>query len=280
MTDPSDDLFTAPFAPAQPYAGRWYIGTSGYVFSDWVGTVYPERLSERRMLAYYLEHFQFNALELNFTFYHMPAAAQLARFAQRVPPRFQLAVKAHQSLTHERPAPDDHTPFRTFAAALAPLQATHTLAAVLLQFPYSFQYAPAATEWLRRCRDELPELPLAIEFRHESWCRAEAVTLLKSLTCVFCMVDGPRLRGLMPLFCADTGAFLYLRLHGRNQKWFSGGAKERYNYDYSEAELREILQRVQALADQTKKVLVFFNNCYMGRAVTNALRFRALIEES
>lgn len=275
-----EDLFqSAASPPVRPFAGRWFIGTSGYVFSDWRGTVYPADIAERDMLTYYLHHFHFNALELNFTFYRMPTARQLERFAARVPPNFQLAVKAHQSITHERPKPDDHVPFRDFSDALGPLQESNTLGAVLLQFPYSFQHTPGSCDWLRRCRDELPNLPLVIEFRHVSWCVPEAVALLHTLQCVFCIVDGPRLRGLMPLFCADTGPFLYLRLHGRNPNWFSGGAKERYNYDYSDDELRDILRRVRAVADQTKKILAFFNNCYMGRAVTNALRFRQLISE-
>lgn len=275
------ELFPQPDqAPMPPLCGRWYVGTSGYVFSDWRGTVYPAQLSERAMLAYYLKEFKFNTLELNFTFYRMPSAAHLAHFAARVPPRYQLAVKAHQSLTHAQYDARDTSAFTAFTDALEPLRETQTLAAVLLQFPFSFHRTPAHCDWVRVCRERFINDPLAVEFRHDSWCVPETDTLLRELNCAYCIVDEPALRRLMPLHCADTGPLLYLRLHGRNRAWFAAGEKERYNYNYSDAELRDILRRVRALADQTKKILVFFNNCYMGRAVTNALRFRELIHEA
>ncbi len=257
--------------------GCWYVGTSGYVFSDWRGTVYPAHLSERALLSYYLAEFKFNALELNFTFYHMPDAAQMAQFAARVPPLYQLAVKAHQSLTHQTGHGDPGTAFAAFSAALAPLREHGMLAAVLLQFPFAFHRTPGTCDWLRRCRDEFPADPLVIEFRHDSWRAPETDVLLQQMNCAQCIVDEPPLRGLMPLHCADTGPLLYLRLHGRNRAWFTAGEKERYNYHYSDDELRDILRRVRAIAGQTRKVLAFFNNCYMGRAVRNALRFRELL---
>jgi len=284
MTDETsyaDELF-APRAraPLPAIRGCWFVGTSGYVFSDWRGTVYPAQLSERGMLAYYLDTFKFNALELNFTFYHMPTAAQMASFVARVPPRYQLAVKAHQSLTHHRGDMHDAPACAAFRDALVPLRDAHTLAAVLLQFPFAFHRTPAHCDWLRICRERFPDDPLAIEFRHNSWHVPETDALLRELGCAYCMVDAPARRGLMPLHCADTGPLLYVRLHGRNRAWFTAGEKERYNYNYSDEELRDILRRVRTLADQTKKILVFFNNCYMGRAVTNALRFRQLLSEA
>jgi hypothetical protein len=49
------------------------IGTSGFSFPDWKGTVYPPGLPEREMLPFYEKDLGFHALEVNFTYYTLPS---------------------------------------------------------------------------------------------------------------------------------------------------------------------------------------------------------------
>ena len=57
------------------------IGTSGYDYPEWKGVFYPEDLKRKDFLSYYAT--QFNALELNNTFYSMPTAERLLSFYER-----------------------------------------------------------------------------------------------------------------------------------------------------------------------------------------------------
>jgi len=274
-----DDLFPECLPqPLPPVAANYYIGTSGYIFPDWRGTVYPAHLSDRDMLGHYLHTWQFNALELNVTFYRMPNAAMCARLAARLPPAFTLTIKANRDITH-RPL-DNVTAAvcAAFHAALAPLRAEDKLACVLLQFPYAFHDTANHREHVRVCRAALGDLPLAVEFRHDSWNTTGAAAFLRELAISFCAADEPPLAGLIPWTDFVTAPLGYVRLHGRNRAWFTAGAKERYNYDYRDGELHALLQRIRTMAAATRKMLIFFNNCYMGRAVKNALAFRAMAQ--
>jgi len=273
-----DDLFPACVPVAlPPIAGHCFVGTSGYVFPDWRGTVYPAHLSDRELLAYYLNEWQFNALELNFTFYRMPDAPLLEAFARRTPPGYHVAVKAFQAITHAPPGDATRAACTAFAGALAPLQQAGKLAAVLLQFPNAVHDTPAAREHICRCRDWLGDLPLAVEFRHASWNTPTAAAFLRAHALCFCAADEPALPGLMPFTAFVTAPLGYVRLHGRNQAWFSAGEKERYNYEYCATELGALAHRIRVMAAQTKKLLIFFNNCHMGHAVRNARTFRELL---
>ncbi len=276
----SGDLFDVkPPPPMPPVAGVWHVGTSGFEFDDWRGTVYPAHLAGRGLLAHYLNEFKFNALELNWTFYHMPGAHALESFAARTPSQYALALKIHGSITHERGQRAPEAACAAFNDAVKPLRDAGKLAALLFQFPFAFKNNAANRAYVEQCRSCFPGDPVAIEFRHASWLLPETDQWLGSIGCAYCCVDEPALEGLMPLHAARTAPFVYARLHGRNPNWFTAGEKERYNYDYRDAELRSILDTIACAAKGAKKMLVFFNNCHMGRAVKNAMTFRAMLEE-
>ena len=50
------------------------IGTSGFSYPDWIGTVYPEGLPEREHLAFYAA--EFPTVEINMTYYRVPSRAR------------------------------------------------------------------------------------------------------------------------------------------------------------------------------------------------------------
>src|SRR5437660_1055502 len=140
-----------------------WLGTSGYVYSDWVGPFYPPRMQSKAMLPFYAERFPL--VELNFTYYQVPRPRQLARLAASVPADFQFIVKAHRSLTHER----NLNTTAAFRDQLEPLKQSGQLMNVLCQFPQRFHFTRPNLHWLEMVHTHFEGLPLAMEFRHRSW---------------------------------------------------------------------------------------------------------------
>jgi uncharacterized protein YecE (DUF72 family) len=244
------------------------IGTTGFSYEDWRGYFYPQDLPKKEMLRYYAEHFP--SVEVNATYYSLPGPATFYQMARKVPPGFQFVVKAHKDMTHaEEFLPESFQQFRT---ALEPLQEAGMLGCVLGQFPWSFKATPENRSGLERIREELPGLPVVIEFRNSGWVSEETFALLRRLGLGFCCVDEPRLKGLMPRIVKATSPIGYVRFHGRNAaKWWQHEhAYERYDYLYSEEELAEWVPRIRELAEETEKTYLFFNNHYEGKAGQNA----------
>lgn len=254
-----------------------YLGTSGYSYADWVGPYYPPGTPKGDFLSYYAR--DFNCCEINYTYYRLPAARTLAAMAAKTPPEFRFTVKATGELTHERRS--EPALFQQFREALAPLCERGQLGAVLVQFPSSFRPGTVAQAYLRFVRDQWPELPLVVEFRHAAWAAEATFELLQTLNMGFCCVDEPRLSSLMPPVTAVTAAVGYLRLHGRNAaRWFDHAeAWERYDYRYDAEELQQCVERVQTLSRQAGETYVMFNNHYQAQAIRNAQELGRLLGE-
>jgi len=258
-----------------------HIGTSGFQYKDWVGPFYPEGLPQSRWLEYYAQEFQ--TCELNYTFYRLPSAGQLRSMARRVPDSFRFALKAFQGITHEREGVEQL--LASLNEAVQPLQGQGQLAAILLQFPYSFRPSEQAdTALLEQCREGLPDLPLVAEFRNRQWlegayAREETFDLLRALSIGFCCVDEPRLRGLMPPVAVATAGVTYVRFHGRNAaKWWNHEeAWERYDYTYKPEELGEWVPKIRGLDEQAEHTYVYANNHWQGQAVDTAKQLRLLL---
>ena len=181
---------------------RLSVGTSGFSYKEWLGRFYPEKLPADRMLAYYARHF--DTVEINNTFYRMPAEAMLARWASEVPADFTFTLKAPRRITHEkriRDAQDDVAEFCRRAAALG-----ERLGVLLFQLP------PFLKKDLPRLRDFLAGLPAgtraALEFRNDSWQSDDVYAALREAGAMLCVTDTDE--GDTPFVAtADRG---YLRL--------------------------------------------------------------------
>ena len=122
-------------------------------------------------------------------------------------------------------------------------------------------------------------IPLTIEFRNKSWLKKSTLQFLKDHRMGYCVVDEPTLPQLMPFYPATTSKIGYFRFHGRNPRWFKVPASVRYDYLYSEKELKEFISPVKMIASKTDKVFIFFNNCHAGSAARNATMFIRMIKE-
>jgi uncharacterized protein YecE (DUF72 family) len=253
------------------------IGTSGYSYKDWIGPFYPEGIPKRDMLPFYAR--EFDTTEINFTYYRLPDAYTLGAIARKVPEGFLFTVKASQELTHGRE--ENRDAFRQFVEALKPLQEAGKFGCILAQFPWSFRPSTENRSYLEYLREQFGELPVVVEFRNAAWVKTETFLLLRKLGLGFCCVDEPRLRGLFPPVAEATGPIAYVRFHGRNAaKWWQHEhAWERYDYTYSEEELREWVPKIRQLDQSAETVFVFANNHWQGQAVTTARQLRLLLAD-
>jgi uncharacterized protein YecE (DUF72 family) len=250
---------------------QYIVGTSGYSFEDWVGEFYPPGTKRTEMFPFYAR--EFSAVELNYTYYRMPAARTMDSLAAKSPDGFRFWVKANQRTTHAQ----DRTAAAEFLDNLAPMQTRGRLAGVLLQFPQSFHRTMENRKYLRATADDFASVSLAVEFRHASWDTPATLEGLRERGLTLVIPDVPALEGLFRPAPAATAPVAYLRLHSRNADNWYAGAAERYDYSYTDRELREIEAGWRKIADASECVCVFFNNCHHGQAVKNAKRFMEII---
>ncbi|NOY06387.1 MAG: DUF72 domain-containing protein [Chlorobi bacterium] len=245
-----------------------FIGTSGWSYEDWVGPFYPPRLKKPQMLPYYQQFFPVS--EINYTYYSMPTAATLEQIRRKAA-RMRFAVKAHKSLTHERST--EREGWKAYADALEPLRAHEQLAAVLFQFPYSFKCTQHSYDYLAEITGYFETLPLVMEFRHSSWFHERTYDIMRKWKVALCSVDAPRLPGLTHNEIHVTSSIAYYRLHGRRaEEWFSGDNITRYDYSYSDEEIRELAENVVVLHHDAETVYVFANNHPRGQAIETAVK--------
>jgi uncharacterized protein YecE (DUF72 family) len=251
------------------------VGAAGYSYDDWRGHFYPADLPKTKFLEYYAERLP--AVEINYTYYQPPTRRTMEAMRARTKGRLHFAVKLHGSMTHDRTAAPEA--YGEFVAACAPLAEAGVLGALLAQFPFSFHATGESCDYLRRLRDQLPGQDVVVEMRNAAWVKQETFDLLKELNFGWCNVDEPRLRGLMPPTALATSDVGYVRFHGRNAaKWFQHEhAYERYDYLYSEDELREWVPRIRQIANLTKRTYVFTNNHFESKAAINALMLITLL---
>ena len=265
--------------------GQLLIGTSGYQFDDWFGTVYPENLKKKDVLEYYSKKLEFNTVEINYTYYRLPSARTSAAMVKKVPENFLFAVRSYAGMTHDiwedekRTVLKDTTAvFDEFVMGITPLLEAGKLGCVLLQFPYFFWPNKNAFSYLEFCRERLQGFDVVIEFRNRAWVKESTFAFLRKLGFGYCIVDEPRLKGLHPLVPVATSNIVYLRLHGRNPNWFSAGKDERYDYYYTEDELKEVISTVQPVMEKAERTFIYFNNCYGGKALKNALTMKKILK--
>jgi uncharacterized protein YecE (DUF72 family) len=259
------------------------IGTSGFSFPDWKGTVYPKEIKDRDMLSYYERELGLKTLEVNFTYYTLPSPNSFIGMSKKTSHDFEFVVKCFKGMTHEirdkatKRIIDNRDVFDKFLYSLQPLVLEGKLGCVLAQFPYSFFPNSESFAYLRSFKERLGEIPLVVEFRNIYWLKDSTFSFLKDIGTGYCVVDEPKLPKLMPFTPRATSDVGYFRMHGRNPNWFNVPTSVRYDYLYSEEELRGFIQPIREIKALTGKTLIFFNNCHGGSAARNALEFLRML---
>jgi uncharacterized protein YecE (DUF72 family) len=253
---------------------------------------YPPGIkSGENRLRYYAE--RFDVVEANSTYYRLPDPHMVENWAARTPDGFTMHVKAFGVMTRH-PVKVDQLPsdlrevptdargrvdrppreyraevFRRFHDSLEPLRSSGKLGGILMQFPSYVVCRPQSLEYLEWSQQQLAGDEMLVEFRHASWLdeenRAATLSFLEEHGMTYVTVDAPTTGGknVLPTVVAATSGTAYVRFHGRNAHTWNkrtGSAAERFDYLYSEDELREWVPRLHELAGETKTVYAMFNN--------------------
>jgi uncharacterized protein YecE (DUF72 family) len=257
-----------------------YLGTCGFSYKEWVGPFYPPKTKAAEMLAFYAQ--RFSAVEIDSTYYGVPAPRVVESFAARTPAGFRFSFKVPQTVTH-RADPSSlrvHDDARALSEAIRPAAHSGKLACVLAQFPNGFAPEGENETYVRRVVEAFEGVPTVVEFRNRRWQRPSTLELLGSLGAGYANVDMPRLEGLLAPSSDVTGGVGYVRFHGRNAKtWWRGSNVTRYDYAYSCEELVPWVDRIADIEAQSRDTYVFFNNHANGRAPHDAERILALLDE-
>jgi uncharacterized protein YecE (DUF72 family) len=275
---------------------------------------YPATVkSAENRLQYYAAHFP--VVEIDSTYYALPAERNAQLWAERTPPDFVFDVKAFRLFTghhlhpkvlpkdirealgpvakanlYPRDIPDEITRelWNRFRLALEPLKLAGKLGAILFQFAPWFVYGKANLNHIQNCREMLEDHRLAVEFRNKSWLdekhRDRVLAFEREYELVHVIVDEPQgfsssVPAVWEVTCPDLAI---VRFHGRNRStWEAKGLRtsaERFNYLYSDAELGELAGQVGELGAAADCVHTLFNNCHDDKAQRNAIAFRRLLE--
>ena len=269
------------------------IGTCSWADEALSKHWYPPGVKAGERLPYYAEHF--DTVEVDSTYYRLPDEGMVERWAARTPEEFVMHVKAFGLMTRhpvkleslppdlrdeasvdergrvERPSREFRGKvIRRFLDALEPLRSSGKLGGILFQFPSYVVYKDPSLDYLRWARDQLGDDEMLVEFRHASWLddehRNDTLSFLEELGATHVIVDAPRIEGaknLVPTVPALTSPTAYIRFHGRNASTWNkrgGGAAERFDYLYSDGELREWIGPLRELSEQAKQAYAFFNN--------------------
>jgi len=269
------------------------IGTCSWADEALSKYWYPKGVPPGERLRYYAE--RFDTVEVDSTYYRLPAEEMVERWAERTPDGFVMHVKAFGVMTRhpvrvEQLPPDlrgaapkdergrvDRPPrefraeiFRRFQAALEPLRSSGKLGGLLFQFPPYIVPKEASLDYLVWAREQLGDDEMLVEFRHRSWLddenRAETLSFLEAIGASYVTVDAPKsdtAKNLVPTVPAVTSATSYVRFHGRNLGTWNkrgGSAAERFDYLYSDEELEELVPTLKELAGQSEQAFAFFNN--------------------
>ncbi len=253
---------------------RFWVGTSGYSYPDWVGAFYPPGTRGPKMLHHYTQIFPL--VELNFTYYRLPTPEMLARLAEQAPRGFQFLVKLPRTISHEEKALD----VPLFRQAVAEMQSRNCLLGLLCQLPQSAHQTKKRWLWLESLFEAFGGLGLAVEFRHRSWAEPAVTERLAKASVDLVAVDVPSLPNLYPRrLGAPRTPRIYVRLHSRNALNWYGSDSERYDYNFSDAEMTEWIRDLVLAKDQSQQAFVLFNNCHHAQAAANAKRFQELLRD-
>ena len=236
------------------------VGCSGWVYRDWRGRFYPEKLPQREWLAYYSRRFE--TVEVNNTFYRLPGAAAVAEWIAQTPRGFRFTVKASRYVTHVKRLLDPERYVERFLASIEPLAAARKLEAVLWQLPPTLR---RDDERLAGALDAIAARAPgrhAVEFRHPSWFADDVYALLRERRVALAIADAPEYPFVRRVRTCD---WTYVRMH-------RGGRGRRGHY--SDAEIATWRRRIAAWRARAD-VLVYFNNDREAFAVNNAARLRS-----
>jgi uncharacterized protein YecE (DUF72 family) len=254
------------------------IGVTGWGDHD---SLYSSGISPRDKLKEYAGYFP--TVEVDASFYAIQPIQNSKKWVKDTPETFRFIVKAYQGMTgHERgPIPFENKKemFTAFKQSITPYE--DKLGMVLFQFPPWFDCTKENVAYLRWCKEEMGDVPCALEFRHQSWFMPEfkqkTLDFMKKEKWIHSICDEPQAgsSSIPTVLEVTTSKKVLVRFHGRNihgwnKKTDQNWREVRYLYRYNLQELTEWADHLRSLEQQCEEVFVVFNNNSGGDAADNA----------
>jgi uncharacterized protein YecE (DUF72 family) len=291
-----------------------HIGTCSWTEKTLIksGEFYPKEVkSAEDRLRYYAA--SFDTVEVDSSYYAIPDIKNAMVWAERTPGNFIFHVKAFGALTGHGvdpktlpaevisalPSADRDKKYvyikdpellqiigRRFTGSLAPLTGAGKLGVVVFQFPPWLHYTEGNLDHIVGRVSLINGLRAAVEFRHGSWLspgnRETVMDFLRGHGITYVPADEPQYGNLatVPFFPMASTDTAYFRFHGRNKEnWLKKGLETslRYDYLYSEEELKEFIPPLLAANEKISVVFAMFNNCHGASAIRNARRMQEII---
>jgi uncharacterized protein YecE (DUF72 family) len=239
---------------------KWFIGCSGFSYKHWKGRFYPDDVPQRKWFEYYCEHF--NTVELNVTFYRVPALETFNGWYERSPNDFKFTVKAPRLITHYKRFKNITTEVQRFYEIVSK-GLKDKLGTVLFQLHPRFEYSDEHLDLLTQHLDT--GFSNVIEFRHETWWNEKVMKELRKRKITFCSISYPSL----PDEVIKTHRVMYYRFHGVPKLYLSS---------YKKSELISIVDSIKSERG-VDEVYLYFNNDIDVAAIKNAQQIQALIDQ-
>jgi uncharacterized protein YecE (DUF72 family) len=245
---------------------EWRIGTMGWSYEDWVDGFYPRELPAGRWIEFYAKHF--DTVEIDSTFYAIPPAGRLRRWAERVPDHFRFTLKTPRLITHDLEPSRAIEPMRAFVEVVRELG--EKLGVVLIQFGPSF--SPRQFDGLVPLLDSLPQtMDFAVEFRDAAWWAHDHTYDLLATRRIAWVIGDYDQPPLPPQVTAD---FLYVRWIGTHNR-FPHHVEEQQDRTARQAWWHRKL--LEIAGSSVKTVWGMFNNDFTGNSIRAANRFKAML---
>ncbi|WP_448702403.1 DUF72 domain-containing protein [Mucilaginibacter sp. AW1-3] len=236
--------------------GKYYSGTSNIVLPVANKTLFPAEYCDKSRLCYYGS--LFNSLEVNSSFYKIPLARTVERWATEVPDDFKFSFKLWRGITHNKGLAFADEDVMRFLQVIS--KAGTKAGCLLVQFPASITTAYRNQfERLLNClreNDAGGQWKIAIEFRSKTWYNDAIYRLLDSYRMGMVLHDMPA--SATPMIELDAN-FVYLRFHG---------PESNYRGSYTDQYLAEYAGYINNWRNEGKTVYVYFNNT-LGSALQN-----------
>ena len=246
--------------------GLYYSGTSGLLLPVPNKEFYPAEFKSKSRLRYYSS--LFNSIEINSSFYKVPLATTIARWAEDTFEDFCFTFKLSREITHGKGMAFQSAEVAHFMERIAAVG--NKKACLLLQFPASIRFVHLG-ELLKlldliRQADPQQSWKVAVEFRHQSWYQQNTYGLLEDYRMGLVLHDKLQEGGYLLDSSCD---FVYVRFHG------PGGD---YRGSYQDDFLCEYASYIRNWIAEGKQVFTYFNNT-MGSAIENLRSLRAYVKE-
>ena len=254
-------LFVEDAGEVSPPEEGLYLGTSGWSYEDWEGTVYAPGTPPAGRFAQYAAHF--STVEIDSTFYGTPRRSTVQRWRELAPRGFRFAAKFPREITHEKNLVSCRREAEAFVRTMEGLG--DKLGPLLLQLPPDFSVE--GRDVLRSFLDELPGGPrYAVEVRHRSWVGSDLPDVLRERRVALPLVDYPR----MPRLDEATAPFAYIRWLGDRREFPSGHTGPKKDRD---EDLRWWSSVVDRFLAEGRTVFAYANNHYQNHSPSTVERF-------